>query len=211
MKGFKLENGNCIINKKYKESKRNNELSILLNTLNLNTELNSNFYSKKYLNGIAYYFKEKENIKRRKLYKIDDYDDYSNNIINRESQSSLSNDKTKSEYNFHIELSPYYLIAQRCISKGKFFIENDRCVSRCTPQLETYFNYPVVEIKIGPEDRVTVCDCKFRCCTKRLNNLSKSLDRGYIDGSYKYFRRQNDGACLVYTEGSYYTSNRIPP
>ena len=212
MKGFKLENGNCIINRKYKENKRKNDLSIVLNTLNLNQKINSNFYSKKYFNGIAYYFKEKENsligIKRRKLYKIDDYDDYSNNIINRESQSSLSNDKSKSEYNFHIELSPYYLIAQRCISKGNFFIENDRCVSKCTPQLETYFNYPVVEIKTGPEDKVTVCDCKFRCCTKRLNNLSKSLDRGYIDGSYKYFRRQIDGACLVYTEGSYYDRGR---
>ena len=208
MKGFKLEKGNCIINKKYKESKRKNELSILLNTLNLNTKIDNNFYSKKYFNGNSFYFKEKENNKRRKLYKIDDYDDYSNPIINRESQSSLSNDKSKSEYNFHVALSPYYLLAQRCISKGKFYIENDRCVSKCTPQLETYFNYPVVEIKTGPDDKVTVCDCKFRCCTKRLNNLSKSLDRGFIDGSYKYFRRQYDGACLVYTEGSYYDRGR---
>ena len=98
------------------------------------------------------------------------------------------------EYNFHIELSPYYYLANLCLLQGKLYIENKKCVDSCTPQLETYFNYSVVEIKVGPDDRVTVCDCSFRCCKKSINNLAKSLDRGYIDGSYEYFRRP-DGFC----------------
>ena len=208
LKGFKFKNGNCYLNKKYKENIRNKELFILFNTLNLNENIKENNIKIKYLNGETYFFNENNNIKKRKLYiNDDDYDDFLNNIINRESQLSLTNDKTKCEYNFHINLSPYYLLAQICISQGKFYIENNRCVNYCTPQLETYFNYPVVEIKVGPDDKVTVCDCSFRCCKKKINNLSKSLDRGYIDGSYQYFRRQ-DGFCLYYKEGNYYDRNR---
>ena len=201
LKGFKLKNGNCYIDKKYKEKKRKNELTILYNTLNLNKKINSNNINKKYINGKAYYFKENKD-KRRKLATIDEKDDFTNSIITREDQSLLSNDKTKIEYNFHIELSPYYTLAEICISKGQFFIENNRCADRCSPQLEAYFDYPLVEIKVGPGDQVTVCDCSFRCCLKRTNNLAKSLDRGYIDGSFLYFRRQ-DGKCLNFEGSSY--------
>ena len=78
----------------------------------------------------AHYFKDHQisnyNFpKLRKLYIKDDLDDSQNAIFNREDQSTLTNDKTDFAYNFHIELSPYYFIAQRCISKGKYFIEND--------------------------------------------------------------------------------------
>ena len=208
LKGFIIDNnGNCYINKKYNENIRKKELSTIFNTLNTYNYKNIN-YTKKYIDGMTYLFKEKKATNnKRKLYKLDDYDDYSNNIINRETQTSLTNDKTNCEYNFHIELSPYYILAEICISKGKNYIENDRCVDTCTPQLETYFNYPVVEIKVGPSDRITVCDCAFRCCKKKINNLYKSLDRGYIDGSYQYFRRQ-DGFCLYYEEGNYYDRER---
>lgn len=207
LKGFKYINGNCYINKKYKENIRKKELSILFNTLNSYNYRSTNFI-KKYMNGTTYLFKEnKYTNNKRKLYKADDFDDYVNNVINRESQTSLTNDKSNCEYNFHIELSPYYILAEICISNTKYYIENNRCVDSCTPQLETYFNYPVVEIKVGPHDEVTVCDCSFRCCKKRINNLAKSLDRGYIDGSYQYFRRQ-DGTCLFYEEGNYYDRSR---
>ena len=209
LKGFILDdNGNCYINKKYNEIIRKKELSTIFNTLNSYNYINTN-YTKKSINGITYLFKEKNKTlkHKRKLFQEDDFDDFSNNIINRESQSSLTNDKTNCEYNFHIELSPYYALAEICISKGKNFIENNRCVDSCTPQLETYFHYPVVEIKVGPGDSVTVCDCSFRCCKKRINKLAKSLDRGFIDGSYQYFRRQ-DGTCLYYEDGNYYDRGR---
>ena len=201
--GFKLKNGNCYLDKKYNEKKRNNELSIIFNTLNLNEKINSNNIKKKYINGNTYLFNENKNShKKRRLSDVDELDDTENYIINREVQSSLSDDKTQIEYNFHIELSPYYFLAERCISQGKYFIEDKKCVESCTPQLETYFNYPVIEIKVGPGDSVSVCDCSFRCCKKRINNLSKSLDRGYIDGSYEYFRRP-DGFCGCYKGTKY--------
>ena len=213
LKGFKLKNGNCYIDKHYKEKKRKEELSIIFNTLNINKKINSNDIKKKYINGTTYLFKEniknqnRNSNKRRKLAIQNEYDDFSNNIFNRESQTSLTNDKTNCEYNFHIELSPYYTLAEICISKGKYYIENNRCVESCTPQLETYFNYSVIEIKVGPGNQVTVCDCAFRCCIKNTNKLAKSLDRGYTDGSFQYFRR-NDGKCLNLGGISYYDQNR---
>lgn len=208
LKGFNLENGNCYIDKKYNENKRKNELQTIFNTLNLNKKLNSNNIRKEYINGNIYYFKEK-NIqnKKRKLAFENDYDDYSNPIIDREDQTTLTYDKTNCQYNFHIELSPYYILAGICISKGKFYIENNRCVDSCSPSLETIFGYPEVKITVGPSDRVTVCDCGFRCCVKYSNKLYKSLDRGYSDCTYPYFRRK-DGKCLIYAGNSYYTINR---
>ena len=204
LKGFNLSNGNCYINRKYNKTKRKKELEVIFNTLNLNTKINSNNIIKKHMNGSTFYFKEKnKNDKRRKLLVESEYDDLANSIINRESQTLLTNDKTKCQYNFHIELSPYYTLAEICISKEKYFIENNRCVTSCTPQLEAILGYPVVEIKIGPSDLVTVCDCTFRCCKKYSNKLAKSLDRGYSDCSYHYFRRSDDGKCLNYAGKDY--------
>ena len=199
-RGFILENGNCYLNRKYNSKQRLKELRIILNTLNMDPKINSNDIIKKNINGKIYYFKEHQisnyNFpKLRKLYIKDDLDDSQNAIFNREDQSTLTNDKTDFAYNFHIELSPYYFIAQRCISKGKYFIENDRCVDECSPSLEKIFGYTEILIPVGPDNSVKVCDCAFRCCKKVLNDLYKSLDRGYIDGSYEYFRKLN-GNCL---------------
>ena len=201
--GFKLENGNCYINKKFNETTRTNELSLRFNKLNLNKNIISNFIRKKYINGKSYLLKENQIFNRKKLSdEINENSDYVNNLIEREDQSTLTNDKTQIEYNFHIELSPYYILAEICISKGKFYIENNRCVDSCNPRLESYFGFPIVEIKVGPDNRVTVCDCAFRCCIKKVSKLSKSLDRGKIDGSFGFFRRK-DGGCINFGENSY--------
>ena len=216
--GFKLENGNCYLNQKYNSKQRKKELNTIFNTLNLELKINSNEVVKKIINGEAYYFKEEQisNFnypKFRRLYAIDDYDDSQNAIFNREDQSTLTNDKSEFAYNFHIELSPYYFIAQRCVSKGKFFIENDRCVDECSPSLEKKFGYTeiIIPIKVDPNNVVKVCDCAFRCCKKIMNNLYKSLDRGFIDRSYQYFKRQN-GFCIKYNpideEYTYYDITR---
>ena len=203
-RGFNLENGNCYLNKKYNTKQRLKELRIILNTLNMDPKINSNDIIKKYINGKIYYFKEQQKSnynfpKLRRLYKLDDYDDSKNAIFDREDQSILSNDKTDLSYNFRIEISPFYFLAERCISKGKYFIENNRCVDECSPSLEKILGYTEILIPVGPDNRVKVCDCAFRCCKKIINDLYKSLDRGYIDGSYKYFRKQN-GRCIFHDE-----------
>ena len=201
LNGFQLKQGNCYLNNKYNPQKRKKELSTIFNTLNINPNITSNDIIKKYIDGEEYIFISNINnkkIKKRKLYATDDYDDVNNAIFNREDQSSLSNDKSDISYNFHIELSPYYFLAQRCISKGKYFIENKLCVDQCQQNLENHFGYQDIKIKIGPNDEVTVCDCEFRCCIKKMNNLYKSLDRGFIDGSYPFFRKQSNGRCLMY-------------
>ena len=206
-RGFKLNNGNCFLNRKYNSKQRLKEFKTIFNTLNLDTKINSNEIIKKYINGETYYFKDYQKSnnnfpKLRRLYIKDDYDDSQNAIFDREDQSTLTNDKADCAYNFHIELSPYYYIAQRCISKGKYFIENDRCVDACSPHLENIFGYTEILIPVGPDNSVKVCDCAFRCCKKLINKLYKSLDRGFIDGSYKYYRKP-DGKCLFYN-GDYY-------
>ena len=96
-------------------------------------------------------------------------------------------------------MSPYYYLAKRCIQKGKHYLENNKCVDQCTPHLEYYYGYPEVkiEIPVEPGQVVYVCDCSFRCCTKWINDLYKSLDRGFIDGSYHYFRQQQKENALV--------------
>ena len=33
-----------------------------------------------------------------------------------------------------------------------------------------------------------------------MNYLYKSLDRGFIDGSYPYFRKYNNGRCLAFNQ-----------
>ena len=214
LNGFILdkEKGNCYINKKYDSKKRNQELNKIFNTLNINPKIDSNFLKKKYIDGREFLISDPPpvNLNLRKLYYLDDLDDFSNAIMDREIQSSLTNDKNEIAYNFRIELSPYYYLAKRCASKGKYFIEKGRCADKCTPHLEYYHGYPeiIISIPIGPndDDVVKVCDCEFRCCIKKQNELYKSLDRGFIDGSYNYFRRHTDGRCLAfkssYTERS---------
>ena len=196
LNGFLLKEGNCFINTKYDSKKRTKELNIIFNTLNLNPKIKSNEIIKKYINGETYFFKNKLKSSLRKLYSKDDYDDSNNAIFEREDQSTLTNNKSQIPYNFRIELSPYYYLAKRCIEKGKYFIENNTCVDECTPHLERYFGYPEILIPVGPDNNVYVCDCTFRCCTKKMNNLYKSLDRGITDGSYQYYRRP-DGRCIT--------------
>ena len=199
LNGFLLTNGNCYINQKYNPKKRTDELNKIFNTLNLNPEIKSNEIIKKYINGETYLFKNTPKNDKRRLYIIDDYDDTSNAIFDREDQSILTDNKSEIAYNFRIELSPFFILAKICIEKGKYFIENNTCVDQCTPHFEYYYGYPEIKIPVGPNNEVIVCDCGFRCCVKRINYLYKSLDRGFTDGSYHYFRRK-DGRCLLYTE-----------
>ena len=212
LNGFKLDQGNCYLNKKYSSKERKNELNTIFNTLNLDPQINSNEIRKRYINGKTYLYKDSKNSNQnskllRKLYVSDDYFDIYNTIFNREDQTTLTNDRNDPAYNFHIELSPYYLLAKRCISKGKYFIENKRCVDKCSISLEHLLGYTgEVRIPIGPNNEVTVCDCAFRCCVKTMNMLYKSLDRGFIDGSYHYYRKEN-GRCASF-EKSYYEVNR---
>ena len=42
LNGFQLKQGNCYIDKNYSSTKRTNELNTILNTLNLNPQINSN-------------------------------------------------------------------------------------------------------------------------------------------------------------------------
>ena len=141
---------------------------------------------------------------KRKLVETsgDIYNDYVNTLIERENQAELSSDKSLPEFNFHIDLSPYYLLAIRCKSEGFFFIEKNRCVEKCSQTLEEKLGYPPIKIPIGPNNEITVCDCAFRCCIKIFNNLAKSLDRGFIDGSYQYFR-STDGKCHYFNDKNY--------
>ena len=203
LNGFRLNKGNCYINKRYNSTKRINELNTIFNTLNLNPEINSNDIIKKYLNGKVYFFIENKKKKElRRLYVTDDYDDSNNAIFNREDQSLLTDNKSEIAYNFRIELSPYYTLAKICYQKGKFFIENNKCVDECSPSLEASHGYQQIKINISVATNVdiTVCDCSFRCCIKRMNYLYKSLDRGFIDGSYPYFRKYNNGRCLAFNQ-----------
>ena len=210
LNGFSLEKGNCYLNKKYNSTKRSNELNTIFNTLNLNYEINSNEIIKKYLNGEAYFFKNNKNKNQlRRLYIDDDYDDSRNLIIEREDQSLLTDNKSEIAYNFRIELSPYYILAKRCYEKGKFFLEKNKCVDRCSPTLETIRGFTEVRINISvaPNINVTICDCAFRCCVKKMNGFYKSLDRGFIDGSYHYYRKFDNGSCI--TSNYYYNESII--
>ena len=56
-RGFKLNNGNCFLNRKYNSKQRLKEFKTIFNTLNLDTKINSNEIIKKYINGETYYFK----------------------------------------------------------------------------------------------------------------------------------------------------------
>jgi hypothetical protein len=100
-------------------------------------------------------------------------------------------------------------LAKRCYEKGKFFLEKNKCVDRCSPTLETIRGFTEVRINISvaPNINVTICDCAFRCCVKKMNGFYKSLDRGFIDGSYHYYRKFDNGSCI--TSNYYYNESII--